>query len=221
MSRKLSIALALAIVALLPAPAHAQFGVGVRAGTIGVGGEVSVGVTPLFGIRAGIGFMPSEISQTLDDVEYTLEPPSTLWNVGVDFYPTGGNFRISAGLLNRKQIDMTYRASGSQRIGNRDYNGTVTIDGTLTNAQEIAPFAAIGFGKTFESGVGLFFDLGAARMGDANIELVGTCVLGDGSACPEFPPNLDAEEQFAEDEAGGFLQGHPIIQIGLKLGLSR
>jgi hypothetical protein len=144
-----------------------------------------------------------------------------MWNVGVDFYPTGGGFRLSAGLLSRKQIDMQFSKTGTQRVGNRDYSGTVTIDGTLTNAQEIAPYGTIGFGKTFGSGFGLFFDIGAARMGEADIQLVGSCVQSNGSPCTEFPPNLDAEEEMAEEDAGGFIEWHPILQIGLKFGLGR
>jgi hypothetical protein len=221
MTKRSLIALAAALALVLPAPALAQIGIGARAGTIGVGGEVSFGIGSRLGIRGGLGVLPSEITTNIDDVEYSLKPPSNIWNVGLDFYPTGGGFRISVGVLSRKQVDMSFSKTGTQRVGDTDYTGTIVIDGTLTNAQEIAPYGAIGFGKTFAKGFGFFLDIGAAKMGEAQIELTGTCTQANGTACPGFPPDLSEEEELAEDDAGGYIEWHPILQIGLKIGLGK
>src|SRR5687768_10973822 len=120
MSKRSLIAVAAALAFVLPSAALAQIGIGVRAGTIGVGGEVSFGIGSRLGIRGGLGVLPSEIKGNFDDVEYTLEPPSNIWNVGLDFYPTGGGFRVSVGVLSRKQIDMSFSTTGTQRVGDTD-----------------------------------------------------------------------------------------------------
>ena len=224
MSKKTALALAALIAVALPTTAFGQIGVGARAGTIGFGGEVSVGIGSRLGIRGGIGFLPSDISATLDGIDYTLEPPSNIWSVGVDLYPTGGGFRISAGIVNRKQFAASATETGQTEIGDQTYNGEVTINGTLQNERETAPYALIGFGKTFSPGIGLFVDLGVAQMGEADIQLTGSCkVNGTKQDCPSqngqsFQQSLDQEARQAEEDAGTFLKWHPIIQIGLKIG---
>lgn len=224
MSKKMVLALATMLAVALPGTAFGQVGIGARAGTLGVGGEVSFGVGSRIGIRGGIGFLPSDIDATVDDIDYTLDLPSSIWNVGVDLYPTGGGFRISAGVLNRTKFAMSATETGTTEVGGNNYTGTVTINGTLENERETAPYLTIGFGKTYSSGLGLFVDLGAAQMGEADIELNGTCTA-DGSAQPCPPQNgmtfqqaLEVEERTAEEDAGSFLKWHPILQIGLKIG---
>ncbi|MGQ0815304.1 MAG: hypothetical protein ACT4O1_12735 [Gemmatimonadota bacterium] len=222
MSKKTVLALAALVAVSLPGTAHGQVGIGARVGTLGLGGEVSVGLGSRLGIRGGLGVLPGEINQTVDDIDYTFDPPSNIWNVGVDFYPTDGGFRISAGVINRKRFEASAVQRGSTEVGGTTYNGTITLNGTLENERETAPYAAIGFGKTFRRGFGLFIDLGAANMGEANIELTGTCQLDNGQACPnqaQFQQDLEAEERQAEEDAGGVLKWHPIIQLGFRLGL--
>lgn len=224
-SKKTALALATILAVALPTTAFGQIGIGARAGTLGIGGEVSVGIGSRLGIRGGIGFLPAEVDGTLDDIDYTLDPPDNIWNVGVDFYPTGGGFRLSAGVINRKQFDLSATQTGSTDVGGTTYNGTIVINGSLQNERETAPYVAIGFGKTFSRGVGLFLDLGAAQMGEADIEFTGTCTVNTTppQPCPPqngrtFQQSLDAEEARAEEDAGSFLKWHPILQIGLKIG---
>jgi hypothetical protein len=223
MSKKTALALATVIAIALPATAFGQIGIGARAGTLGLGGDVSFGIGSRLGIRAGFGVVPGDIETTLDDIDYTLNPPSNIWNLGVDVYPFGGGFRLSAGIVNRKSFELTAVRTGETEIGDNTYNGTITINGLLGNERETAPYAAIGFGKIHSSGFGLFLDLGAAQMGEADIRLTGTCVVNGTEPCPSengqtFQQTLDEEAQQAEEDAGGYLKWHPILQIGLKFG---
>ena len=223
MSKKTALALAAAVAIALPTTAFGQIGIGARVGTLGIGGDVSVGIGSRLGIRAGLGVVPDDIEITLDDIEYTLDPPTNIWNLGVDVYPFGGGFRLSAGIVNRKSFELTAVRTGQTEIGGNTYNGTITIDGTLGNERETAPYASIGFGKLHSSGFGVFADLGAVQMGDAVIRLTGTCVVNGTQQCPSqngqtFQQTLDEEAQQAEEDAGTYVKWHPILQIGLKIG---
>jgi hypothetical protein len=224
MSKKTCLALAAVVALALPANAFAQIGIGARAGTLGLGGEVSIGVGSMLGIRGGFGVLPNEINTTVEDIDWELNPPSPIWNVGVDLYPFGGGFRIGAGVLNRKQFDVMATEEGSVDVGDNTYNGRVTLEGSLTNERETAPYVVIGYGRTFKRGVGLFIDLGAAAMGEGNIEADGTCTVtsgpATGSSCADaqFQQDVDEEAEKLEDEAGSYINWHPILQIGLKIG---
>lgn len=230
MSKKTLLALA-ALVIAFPATAFGQIGIGVKAGTLGVGGEVSFGLNSRLAIRGGLGSIPAEPTFTLSDIEYTINPPSTIWNIGVDVFPFGGGFHLSAGLLNRKRYELDINATGSQDIGDETYNGEIHLAGFLENEKETAPYVAIGFGRVASNGIGLFIDLGASPLGAANIEFpVATCKITSGPAagqdCPSqngktFRESANEEADQAEEDAGGFLEWHPILQIGLKFGFGR
>ena len=96
--RKSILALSTALIVVLPSAVSAQgFGVAGRVGTLGVGGEVALGLTSAFVIRGGAGVSPFEPSVTINDVDVTLKLPQW-YNVGADLY-LGGSFRIGGGML--------------------------------------------------------------------------------------------------------------------------
>ena len=221
--KKSAVALAALIALVVPAAASAQFSVGARAGTVGLGGEVSFGLTRFLAVRGGVGLVPYEYDDDFEGVAYTVTAPERIWNIGVDLYPTGGGLRISAGLLNRPAFEL--QASGQQtaEIGGRTYTGNLNIEGDLTSERETAPYATIGFGRATGRGVGFFFDIGAALVGEGEIDLRGNCTeASTGQACPEFAARLQAEEDEFNaqlDEFSSFVKFHPIVNIGIRIGL--
>jgi hypothetical protein len=226
MSKKTALALAAAIALALPATVFGQgIGIGARIGTLGAGGEVSVGFGSRLAVRGGFGVFPVDPKGTFSDIEYELNPPSNIWNVGVDLYPFGGGFRISAGMLNRKAYGLHGTTTQTTTIGGQQYSGDIVVNGTLTNEKETAPYASIGFGRTYSKGIGLFLDLGAAQMGEADITLTGTCKLSgtqtDCTSQSQFNSDLQAEADNAEADVGTYLKWHPVLQIGLKIGIGK
>lgn len=219
MSKKTILALAFAAIAL-PTSAFAQIGIAARAGTLGIGGEVAIGVGSALQIRGGIGTTKYEYTGKFDDKDWTVNTPPTVWNAGVDLF-IGGGFHISGGVLNRKKFDFAYTQTGSQTVGNTTYNGTVNIVGEMTNEKETAPYAGIGFGRTSKRGFGLTLDLGAALMGDGTLTITqSSCKLSNGSNCPgNFSSDVEVQRQKVQDDFGGYLKYHPILSVGLKMGL--
>ena len=219
---KAAIGLAAVMAATLPSAASGQISFGVRAGTLGLGGEVSVGLGRHLAVRGGIGVISYQFESDLSDIHHTVTFPKDIWNVGVDLYPFGGGFRVTGGFLYRPAY--TLEATGQQTadIGDRTYTGEINIRGSLSNENEVAPYGAIGFGRATGRGVGFFIDIGAAFMGDATLEMKGTCIdSSTGQSCPDFEANLERERQEAEvnvNDEGFIVRVHPILQIGVRVG---
>jgi hypothetical protein len=219
--KKTAVALAALFAVMMPAAASAQISVGARAGTLGLGGEVSVGLGRMLAVRGGIGVVPYEYDDDYEGVDYTVSFPNRIWNVGVDLYPFGGGLRVSAGLLNRPAFELDAAGQQTAEIGNQTYTGDITIHGDLTNEKETAPYATIGFGRATGRGLGFFFDVGAAFVGEGEIVLTGTCRTSTNQDCPNFQTELDREEAEANaqlDEFSSFVKLHPILNIGIRIG---
>jgi hypothetical protein len=217
MMRKALLVAAAAVV--LPHALAAQtIGVGVRASTFGVGGEVSLRLMNNIGIRGGFGVFPSDYTGDIDDVQYTVEPTSPLMNVGVDFYPGRGGLRVGGGLLLiSKETSLTGEYTGTVDIGGRTYTGSEvgSLTGLLDHGTS-APYVNIGFGRTTARGIGLFLDLGAAFMSEPGLTLTAS---GPAAGRPEFQADLERERQKAQEDARKYLKVLPLVSIGLKFGL--
>lgn len=221
--RKTAVVMAALLAVALPPAASAQMSAGVRAGTLGLGGEVSFGLMSMLAVRGGIGVIPYSYNNDFEDVNYKVSAPERIWNIGIDFYPLGGGLRLSAGLLNRPAYEMKARGVQTAVIGGTTYNGDLNIDGRLFNEKETAPYASIGFGRATGRGFGFFVDIGAAFMGEGNIGLEGTCTeTTSQNPCPGFQQALQQEEDEANeqlDEFSSFVKVHPILQVGFRIGL--
>jgi hypothetical protein len=207
------------VVLALPFGAHAQtLGIGVRAGTLGLGPEVSARLTSHVGVRGGIGGIPVEPTGSFGDVDYTVSPASPLANVGLDFYPGAGGFRLGGGLLFiTESTSMEAEYTGTVTIGGRTYQGSEV--GALTGELDhgsAAPYLNIGFGRTTARGVGLFLDLGAAFLPDQSVSLTAT---GEAANQQQFCDDLERQRQQSEDDANTYLRVFPILSFGLRFGL--
>ncbi len=124
MTRILSAAV-LAAGLLLPAAGAAQhIGITGRAGSLGLGGEVNLDLNRRLGVRGGIGSIPVQPTATVEEIKYTIKPPSTLSNVGVDLYPLGGSFRLSGGFMFKHDIGLDAEPSGTYEFNGTSYDAT-------------------------------------------------------------------------------------------------
>ena len=213
--------LSTALLLIAPAAVSAQgFGIAGRAGTLGMGGELALGLTDAFVIRGGLGLMPFEPSATIDDIEFTLKLPEKWITIGADIY-LGGSFRIGGGML-FKPDDPTISGEivgGSVTIGDVVYTSTdvAQLTGTL-DSKDQAPYVLIGFGRHTSSGIGLFLDLGAAFIGEPTVSITAT---GNSTviSSAEFTSELRKQERNIEDDLGSYIKVWPILNIGLRIGV--
>ncbi len=214
--RRLLSAAALVAGLCLPALAQAQsFGFAGRAGSLGRGGEVNVDFNRHLGVRGGIGAIPVQPTATFENIKYTIKPPSTLSNLGVDLYPAGGGFRLSGGLMFKHDIALDAEPSGTYSFNGTEYPanqvGTVTAAFTYNST---APYATIGFAG--RGRVGVTFDFGAAFMGEPTVTLSAS---GPISSDATFQQNLRDEQDKIQQDAGKYMKVLPILSLGLHIGI--
>lgn len=220
---------ALAASIVLPTALSAQgFGIAARAGTLGLGAEAALALSPSFALRGGIGLMPLEMDATSfwdvgDDVQADLKLPETWYNIGADVY-LGGSFRVGGGMLFKPDdptITGSLAGTATIEIGGTTYTASdvAEVVGAL-DSKDSAPYVLIGFGKHTSSGIGLFLDLGVAFLGDPEITLEAT--EGDPTVInsAEFQSRLRQEEQNLDEDLPTWAKKYwPILNIGLKFGL--
>jgi hypothetical protein len=205
----------------LPMSASAQtIGVGIaaRAGSLGFGGEVAVGVSRYLGVRAGIGVMPLSYTGDVEDVNYRVESTSPMKNIGVDFYPGFFDLRLGGGLLfisNPTTFDARY--SGTIDINGQTYTDAEVgaLRGELDHGSA-APYAIIGLGRQTNKGIGIFLDVGAAFLEEQRMSYTSTGAL---SSDPTFQANLAAEASEIEDEVNKYVKVFPILSAGIRFGI--
>jgi len=189
---------------------------GVRAGTLGLGGEVAFGLSDVFVLRGGFGFFPYEYEDTYEGEDYTVTFPSSIWSAGIDIYLGGGPIRLMGGVMGRTEnVEMNSEWTESREIGGVVYDVPGAIRGVLKQ-DAIEPFAGIGFGKHTAGGFGFFLDVGAAYSGKADIEM---SVSGEVADFID-EEDLQAEADQVEEEMGGLLKFWPIVSLGIKIPLS-
>jgi len=172
-----------------------------RAGLLGLGVEYAHSLGDRWAVR--VGWNGSELGFEAEEsgIDYDLDLVWDSLAVGVDFHPTGGALRLSAGLLRN---DNRVEARG-------ELNDTVTIGGTTYDSDAVgslfgrvtfdnsAVFAGIGWdwSRRRTRGVGVSLDIGVLSQGSPRVSLRASGPIAD---VPEFEDDLAAEEAEFEDE---------------------
>jgi len=170
-------------------------------------------------VRGGLGSFLLDFDGDIDGVNYTISPPSLTGTLGIDLYPTGGSFRVMAGMMFRdgdfKVDSEDISESGSIEIGDNEYDEAGTLHGTFAT-KSAAPFVGVGFGHHTEGGFGFFLDLGVAFTGDPEVTLE---AHGPLATVPGIQDDLDREVQNLKAEAGSYIEYWPILSFGVKIPL--
>jgi len=212
MSRKIIILLLVSFSATL-FPAHAgKVGVGLRAGTLGLGAEVGVGISDRFALRGG--YYTANVSEDYDDAGILYDGDLDVGGFGaiVDFHPFKGGFHVSAGLFaNENEFAITATPTTPQDIGGMTYtpaeigtlNGKVSFDST-------APYFGVGWGRiSGTKRVSFLSDFGVLRQGSGDVLLASSTGLVSMA-------DLQAEIAEIESDIEDF-DFWPVISFGLAI----
>ncbi|MEW9854162.1 hypothetical protein [Novosphingobium sp. M1R2S20] len=217
-------AAAIAFAATAATPALAQdtastVSAGVTAGTLGIGPEVALRVSPLLALRANATFFG--ISQSVDSDTITYDGDLKLSSVGamVDVHPFKNGFRLSGGFrVNDNKVELTATPDPAEvlRVGGTPY--TAADVGVLTgtvNVDEFVPTLTIGYGGGLTKGLKFGVDAGVLFQGSPRIRnLAASGPLASNSA---FQDALAREEQSIEDDVSKY-DIYPILQFSLRYG---
>jgi hypothetical protein len=202
----------------------ADVAIGAKAGTLGLGAELTVGLGRQWSSRFGVnGFNYSERREA-SDIEYDAEARLRTADALLDFHPGGRGFRLTAGAVwNGTKVEGSSLppASGFYNIGG--VLVPVALLGTLDAEADFDPFApyvGIGWGNALGANkkVGFSFDIGAIFQGQANVEL--TPVIAPGSplntpiAREALQILIEREEREMEDDVADY-EVYPVVSIGV------
>lgn len=212
--------LGLMLAAAMAPVASAQVGLSIRAGTLGVGGELSLRPNRYVGIRVGGNYLTFTRSATVDGIAYDLTPKLQSGSGILDLHPFGSAFHLSGGLIrNSNQGTVVARLTGPITIGPQTYqpSDVGSLTGLVSYARRYAPYAGLGFSG--RGRVSFLFDLGLVFSGFPQVSLAGTTNL-TGQAKAIFDQNVIQERQDiqADIESRQYLKYHPVVSLGLRVG---
>ena len=218
MSRRLAVA-TLAPLLLLPALAQADTSIGLRAGTLGLGAELSYAVSQRVALRLGAdAYTPKTRTVTQEDIDYDVNAKLRSGSLLVDLFPFANNFRFSLGaILNRNQVSGTGKPTG----------GTFTLNGQTINASDVgsldlqvafkktAPYLGIGYGRPVNGGLSFISDLGVMFQGVPKSTLTATCsATATVPNCNALQNAVAGEQATVQDNISKF-KYYPVVSVGL------
>ena len=218
MGRKLNAVLSLiSLVLLLCVAGCSDWGglaISGKTGTLGLGGELTTGVTENVNARVGLNMLDFDLDGEIEDNEYEIGLDFSSFSALVDYYVFHGSFRISGGVVSlNHELDLEAELDEDLDIGDNEY--TPAQVGTLSGSVDIddlAPYVGIGWGDTLGRNKrwGFYTDFGVAFAGSPEVRLSAS---GAGSV-PGLAADLAREEDEIQDELD-VLKFYPVLSVGL------
>lgn len=207
-----------------------DLGVGLKAGTVGAGIDISAAVTRTINVRVSLTNVDIEgESETITvgdssaegDLDAELDLDFGANALLFDWYPFDGTFHLTAGMMRHTgKVDVTGDlVSGitvdGQPLSPDDISGS--IGGTVALADSYQPYIGFGFGRKagYEPGFSVTLDVGVALL-DPSVGLEATVNAGgtNGLNQAELDARLAELEGDAEADLDDF-EAWPILAIGL------
>jgi hypothetical protein len=193
-------------------------GVGVRAGTTGIGADVGVNVAPTLDARVGYSYLSYKTHYN-SDINYDAKIKLSNLNGLLDWSPFPGGFRFSGGLIaNQNKADLN-STSGTYTINGRPYTSSdASVSGSVKSGRSLAPYLGIGYGNVARAGVNFYFDVGIMFMGSPKVSLSASCSSSISAArCAQLNSDLESERARIEDDVKKY-RYFPVANIGITIG---
>ncbi len=200
--------------------ASGDVGLGVKAGTLGVGVEVSYGFTDDLVMRGGFNYLNFDFDVKLSEIDYKMEPDFKNLTLLLDWHPFSGAFRLTGGFSlndNTVGVDGTVSkdAIPAQYSQHAYLTDLVHIKGDV-DFNSFAPYVGLGWTSGYgESGWGVSCDFGMLFQGAATVsELDVVTGINYGGYQNEVTDYLDRQEQEIQDELDKY-EYYPVASIML------
>jgi hypothetical protein len=210
------------VAALLVTGTASAAGVGIRAGTTGIGGDVAFELVPTLSARFGYSWLNFNTSVDSTDTNYDAKAKLSNGNLFLDWAPLGPFFRVTGGLvLNANKVDVTAQATGGTfTLGGTTYSAADvgTLTGTVKSGNSAAPYLGIGYGRVAGAGVNFYADLGVMFQGTPKASLTATCGPATPAAlCSQIQASTALEAVDLQDSIKNF-KYFPVASIGVTIG---
>lgn len=198
------------LIAVAAPAAMAEIGVGVKAGTLGIGVEGTFALAGGLNLRAGINNYTYGYSDSASDIDYDIDLELESYALLLDWHPFSGTFKLTAGLLsNKNRVAMRATPNGTVTIGGTPYPAATVgnLRGEI-DFKKTAPYAGLGWGNAAgkTSGFGFSAELGVLFQGAPDVTL-------RSSNSTVSQDDLDAEARDIENDLDNF-KAYPVISFG-------
>jgi len=199
------------------ASADEGLGIGVKAGTMGAGAEISAALVPNTRIRGGINYLTYEFDSTIDRINYDFDTQFNSISALLDIHPFGGAFFLSGGVyFNNNSVDVTgtvppesFPAAYQSFDFLADY---VSISGEV-EFMPVAPYVGLGWrSNSGETGWGLGVELGVLYQGAPDVKNLRLNAPVDINDIGEVQQFLKQQEKDIEDELSWF-EWYPVASL--------
>jgi hypothetical protein len=209
---------------LVPAAAPAETALGLKAGTLGGGVELTTGLGNQVEVRIGANAFNYSERREASDIEYDAEARARTATGLLDWHPGARAFRLTGGVIyNNSTIEgrSLPPASGAYNIGGIPVpvNLVGTLDGTI-DFDPVSPYAGIGWGNSLRTTrrLGVSFDLGVVFLGGGDVTLTPRIPAGsplnDPIARAILQVQLDREAEDIENDLQDY-DYYPVLSLGL------
>jgi hypothetical protein len=200
------------------ATASADFGVGVKAGTLGLGAEARWSPLPWLDFRFGANSYDYEDNGSQAGINYDA-------TLALDNYYATGNFRfplspfrVTAGAFsNGNEFRMQSQDNGNTTIdiGGSTFDASdVGILQSVTSFSSTSPYLGVGYDFEIFGKVGLNLDFGVLWQGDPEVTLEASgLATAPADVQAALIPELENERLELEDEVSDF-KAWPVVSLG-------
>ncbi len=186
--------------------------VGLKAGTLGFGAEITWRPIRWLDVRAGGNFFNYDDAGSQAGVNYdaTLEL-QTIYLTGNFRFPLSP-FRVTAGAFsNGNELRLVSQEMSSFNIGGQTYSSAdVGILESRTSFDSVSPYLGAGFDFRLMNRLGLSFDFGVLWQGEPVVTLTSDGALATNET---FLAQLEVERQELADELKD-AKAYPVVSIG-------
>lgn len=186
-------------------------GIGVRAGTNGVGGDIGWGVAPTLSARIGYSGLNYDSDVSTTGVRYDGKLKLSNLSGLLDWSPLGP-FRLTAGIVGtNNKVDVTGVPA------NAAASAAGTLSGTIELGKRTAPYLGFGYGNVAGAGVNFYFDIGVMFQGSPKSTLTATCTSPGSAQCTSLQNSVAAEQMALDDKMSNY-KYYPVASIGITIG---
>lgn len=203
----------------LLAPASAKAGniaVGLRGGSAGIGGQVTIGLLSKLNFRSGLNTFNYDGSGTESNTEYDYTAKLRSVPLLLDYHPFDNGFKITSGIfINNSKVTGVAQPEGLMLdIGGIKYEilSIGDVNGKI-DFRKASPYLGIGWGNALGKGspVKVTVDIGVLFQGKPNVTLEPT---EDTSLIPGFDDSLEKETADLKKDLE-YLQYYPVVSVGV------
>ena len=195
------------------ANADNNFGLGVKAGTLGLGVEGTWRPLPYLDFRLGANTFDYDETGTQAGIEYDANLALDTVHATANLHFPVSPFRLTVGAVsNGNELELVSADDDAIIvIGGVAYPANLvgTVSG-LTSFSSTSPYAGVGFDFTVFGKLGLNLDFGVLWQGDPEVTLAASGPLGSD---PVFQEALEAERQELIEEVEDF-KAWPVVSLG-------